>query len=186
MRLGSSQKISCTIYLQQLHKSKREKGSESRWWALIGRRSGPPGLPSVSLSKNKADMPFREHHLESCDIETPWVYDSWIKVLELNHTFQPNSDMLRMGLAHAFHICFLCSALFVRWHEKRHKKWLQLQRTTLYCRKCIAIFSWVCSDYSPFPNISMLPEGLLCLRGVLWQSRKLSFWKQVICLLWSL
>lgn len=57
---------------------------------------------------------------------------------------------------------------------KTHNKRPQLQRTTRYCRKCIAIFSWECSDYNPFPNPSMLPEGLLCLRGVLCQSRKLT------------
>ena len=60
---------------------------------------------------------------------------------------------------------------------KRHNKWPQLQRTTRYCRKCIAIFFWVYSDHNPFPSPSMLPEGLLCLSGVLWQSRKLKLRK---------
>lgn len=145
MGLGSSQNISCTIYLQQLHKSKREKGSESRWWALIGRQSGPPGLSSVSLSRNKADMPFSEHHLESCNIETPWVYDSWIEVLELNHTFQPDSDMLEMGLAHAFHICFLRSVLFVRWRDKKAQQMAPTAKNNpllqeMYCDILLSLF----------------------------------------------
>ena len=153
------------IYLQELHKSKREKGSESRWWALIGRQSGPPGLPSVSLSRNKADMPFREHHLESCDIETPWVYDSWIKVLELNHTFQPDSDMLRMGLAHSFHICFLCSVLFVRWHDKKAQQTAPTAKNNLllqemYCDILLSLF-WLQSLSQPLhaSRGAPLPQG---------------------------
>ena len=60
MGLGISQNTSRTIYLQHLHKSKREKGSESRLWAVVGRRSVSPS-PGT---RSKADMPFTGCHLE--------------------------------------------------------------------------------------------------------------------------
>lgn len=169
MRLGISPNTSCTIYLQHLHK----RGERLRVQAM-----GPCWeTKCVSHSRNEIQGWHAFYRMPS---GVMWGGDSmglWLTDQSpgtKSHPFQSDSDMHRMGLAHSFHICSLCSVLFVRWHDKkgtRHSPNCKEQPDVAGDVLRYSFESALTTD--PFPDNSLLPEGFLCLRGVLWQSRKL-------------
>ena len=90
-----------------------------------------------------------------------------------SHPFQPDSDMHRMGLAHTVHICSLCSVPLARWCDTRTQDMAPTAKDNLTLQ---AMYWDIHLSLSSFKSLSQASpcflEGLLCLRGVSWQSRK--------------